>query len=454
MKIRFTLDTIAISILSLLIAFVGLVILFGTQAGIRISVDLPKGNLISPNQIIKLTFSQQVDFELVSSIISLEPTIDGFFEAVNPRTIQFVPMEPFNLNTIYTLSLQPSILNKAGYHLKNLYTWEFSVRTPLVVFLSPDATDSSIWSIDLVNAMPKRLTSENLSVFSFDVAPNGDFIVFTVINEQWGVDLWRVSRNGDDEEILLDCGAERCARVTIAPNGKLIAYSRESAGKSPDFPFGAPRIWVLDLENGSNIPIFEDPKIIGYDPSWSPDSKKLSFFNSSSDYITIIDFQNKQNYTVHSNTGGKIAWSPDSKKFLYTYYTQKEGEGRTQVQLIDISTNEITILIGQNDDHDYSYSSIVWSPFEDKAVLSLHERQNDPIQSLWFFNPNSPKNRIRVTNEPELTYSVPSWDPWGQKIIFQQSKLSGEYKTEIGFWQIGMDEPIVLAEGLLPQWLP
>ena len=61
---------------------------------------------------------------------------------------------------------------------------------------------------------------------------------------------------------------------------------------------------------------------------------------------------------------------------------------------------------------------------------------------------------ILIADDPNYTYNSPSWDPWGNALVFQQFNLRGQYKPEISFWQSGMTEPTVIAEGILPQWLP
>ncbi|MEN9562528.1 MAG: hypothetical protein RIR73_772, partial [Chloroflexota bacterium] len=52
------------------------------------------------------------------------------------------------------------------------------------------------------------------------------------------------------------------------------------------------------------------------------------------------------------------------------------------------------------------------------------------------------------------TYNSPQWDPWGNALLFQQFKLKGQYKPEIGLWQDGTSQSKIITQGILPQWLP
>ena len=39
-------------------------------------------------------------------------------------------------------------------------------------------------------------------------------------------------------------------------------------------------------------------------------------------------------------------------------------------------------------------------------------------------------------------------------LVFQQFRLKGVHKPEVAIWMPGFDQPQVLAEGLMPHWLP
>jgi hypothetical protein len=453
MKTKLTLDSLAVSVLVFLAVLVGMVILLGTQAGIRVTVDLPADRVIAPFQPVKMTFSEPVNFELASSVIWMDPILDGYLEFVDARTIQYVPISPFELNTTYTLSLSPDILNINGGELKKARAWEFTVREPLVAYLVTDAGQSSIWTMDLNGSPPQRLTDESVKVISFDAARTGEFIIFTVANTQGGIDLWRVTRTGGDASMLLDCKFDRCTTPTISPNGQRIAYSREAAGPTPDLLFGSPRIWVLDTSSGMSSPVYEDQQILGYHPTWSPDSNKLASFDGLADRINVIDLLEKKQYAFSSNTGGPITWSPDSNKILFTNAKQVEFGLRTQVEIADLSLGKSEPLLGQYDERDYAYYSLAWSSLEEKAILGFRAAEDRPMQILWLINPAILEGII-IADQDGYSYNSPQWDPWSNAVLFQQFKLKGAFNPEIGIWKPGFHEPLILTKGIMPHWLP
>lgn len=446
-------DTVAISILLILLAMVLVTIVWGESAGIRVVASLPEEGSASPYQNIQITFSESVNTEMAFDLITLNPVHEGYLEWVNDRTVNFVPNKPFALNTNYTLTINAGVVTSNGDEIKKSHSWNFSVREPMVAYMLTDANQSGVWAIDLQGGEAKRLTSDEIKVLSFDAAQNGDFIVFTTLNENGGVDLWKANRDGSKQSLLLDCKLDRCTVPSISPDAKYVAYSRESAGPTPDIPYGAPRVWLLNLQTGADNPVYADQQVLGYNPSWSPDSKKLISFDGLADLINLYDLSTNQQFVFPSNTGGPVVWSPDSTKFMFTIIRQTEEGFRSQVRMADLTLNETTTLIGENDDQDYGYYSLAWSSLEERAVMGFRLSETQPAQVLWMFNP-ARLDGILIADEPEYTYNSPQWDVYGTTLVFQQFRLKGVNAPEIGYWQDGFDSPKFLTNGILPQWLP
>ncbi|MBL8089138.1 MAG: Ig-like domain-containing protein [Anaerolineales bacterium] len=447
-------DKVAISVLLILLALVGITIFIGENRGVIARVNLTQENeAVSPYQKIQITFSESVNTEMAFDLITLNPVHEGYLEWADERTLYFVPLKPFALNTNYTLTISAGVITSNGDEIKKSKSWNFHVREPMIAYMLTDANQSGVWAIDLNGNEPKRLTSEDIKVLSFDAAGNGDFVVFTTLNENGGVDLWKVNRDGSKQSLLLDCEFDRCTVPSISPDAKYVAYSRESAGPTPDIPYGSPRVWLLNLQTGANNPVYADQQVLGYNPSWSPDSKKLISFDGLADLINLYDLSTNQQFVFPSNTGGPVVWSPDSTKFMFTIIRQTQQGFRSQVRLADLTLNETTTLIGENDDQDYGYYSLAWSSLEERAVMGFRLSESQPAQVLWMFNP-ARLDGILVADEPEYTYNAPQWDPWGSTLVFQQFRLKGVNAPEIGYWQDGFDAPKFLTNGILPKWLP
>ncbi len=454
MKNLSPLDKAAAAVILVVAVLIGVVILVAGQAGVRVTASSFEGGLIGPLQIITLTFSEPVDPAMAESLFDIQPSMNGTFRWVDSRTLQFASALPFELDTVYKLTLRSGVLSQEQHKLKNDLSWNFQVRPPLVAYLNTQNQQSSIWVTDLNNTLPQPLTDESVKVIGFDSSRDGEFIVFYSTNAQGGIDLWRVSRAGNDMAVLMDCGRDRCTAPAISPDGMRVAYSRELAGPGPDLPYGSPRVWVLDLQSGQNAPVYEDQQVLGYNPTWSPSGTQLASYDGLADQIRLLDMESGSQYIFPSNTGGPVTWSPEGTKFLFTEAEQTEAGIRTLVRMADLALNDSYVLIGSEDDMDYGYHSMIWSPVDASAVLlGMRAGGDDPAQVFWLFNPGR-LDGIIIADQPDYAYNSPRWDVWGDSLVFQQFKLKGVYKPEIGVWSSGMSEPRVIAEGLMPHWLP
>jgi len=431
-----------------------LVIVFGNQLGVRVTAQLPANRVFGPYEAITLAFSEPVDESLAIERFSVQPEVKGKFEWVDSKTMRFVPLQPFAPDIQYTATLTPGPVTGTGKLLKKPHNWTFQTRSPKVVYLIIKAQGSDqLLAVDVKTGETTPLTEDAFEIFNFDTSKNGEFVVFSAFNEQGGIDLWRVQRTGGSATLLLQCGLDRCSVPTISPDNRLVAYVREAAAPTDALAFGAPRIWIFNLETTENAPVYEDQQIIGYGPTWSPDGTRLSSYDGIKDEIRLLDLLTSEQVTIPTQLGTPITWSGDGQSLVYTDVDTNEAGVYTRVHEAKISINEISTLFGENDDRDYVYSMLAWSPVENKLVLGLRPNANDPSMALWLMDPYT-RDGLVIVDQPGYSYNNPYWDPWGRAFVFQQFRLKGVYKPEIGLWMPGFDQPKVLAEGLMPHWLP
>jgi WD40 repeat protein len=199
--------------------------------------------------------------------------------------------------------------------------------------------------------------------------------------------------------------------------------------------------------------LYEDQQIIGYGPAWSPDGTRLSSFDGIKDEIRLLDLVTSEQMIIPSETGNPVTWSGDGSIFAFTDVETNEFGLHTRIREANISIGEITTLIGENDQRDYAYNALAWSPVEDKLVVGLRLNADDPSTALWLMNTFALDGQV-IAEQPDYVYNNPVWDLWGTALVFQQFKLKGVYKPEVGLWMPGMQEPRILAEGIMAHWLP
>ena len=447
------LDLVAGLATGFLLLLIALVIVIGTQVGIRVKAQFPTGNKVGPYEALTVTFSEPADGALAVQKFSIQPNVKGKFQWADSKTLRFIPVEPYQPNTIYTLSFSPGPLADNGGVLKKSQSWKFQIRRPLVVYLVADQQKRRLWTIETDNGKTSPLTDDSFKIFDFDASHNGEFVIFSAVNEQNGIDLWRVSRAGGNPLLLLQCGSDHCSNPAISPDNRHVAYVREAAGPTPDLPYGSPRIRVLDMETKQDAPLYEDQQIIGFRPEWSPDGTYLSSYDGTKAEYRLLDLVTGNQLTIPSQTGATVTWSADNSTFVYTDLDTNEFGPHTRIREAKISINDITTLFGEKDERDYNYNSLSWAPASNVLVIGLRPDANNPEEALWLMNPSSLDGQA-ITDQPGYIYNNPIWDLWGKALIFEQFKLKGVYKPEIGLWMPDMQEPRILAEGSMPHWLP
>jgi hypothetical protein len=90
---------------------------------------------------------------------------------------------------------------------------------------------------------------------------------------------------------------------------------------------------------------------------------------------------------------------------------------------------------------------------EDKLVIGLRPNENSPAEGLWLMDTGTLGGQM-IAEQPDYIYSNPQWDPWGTALLFQQFNFKEKPLSQISIWRPDWKEPQILADGILPHWLP
>jgi hypothetical protein len=448
-----SLDRVAGGVILALLALIAAVILLGSRIGLRVKADFADRE-VGPLSPLTLTFSMPVNPEDVQPLLSLALQSAGRVEWLDSKTAQFFPDSPLEPGRIYELRLNAGTIGEEGELLRNDQTWPFSIRSPSIVYQAFPENRSEIWITDKEGTTPHRLVETDLRIYDFDASPNGEFIAYSAYNEQNGLDLWIVNRDGVAPVKLLDCGAGRCTTPSISPESTRLAYTREAPGLTPNDAPGAPRIYMLDLKDRQDGPLFEDSQILGYSPLWSPDGKWVSSFDGLQDEIRVVSLETGKQVLLPSVIGSYLSWSPDSNQLAFIDADDTLNGLRTIINIADFRTGQVKNLLGQRDVFDFGYGALAWSPVEqDQLIIGMRPLPDDPSHGLWLIDIDT-IGGTTVAYKRDITYQTPRWDLWGRAILFQQFRLGEAAQPQISFWESGMDEPRIVADGLSPSWLP
>lgn len=446
-------------ILFILLALIG-VTAMGSQIGVQVHLIglVPQDILqVGPNGPISFEFSRPVQEDQVSPVVSFDPPVPGKLTWDDFSHARFVFDQPLRRNVMYTLTVGKGVIGRSGEKIQNPIAWRFELRDPLVIYLSGELGAANLWTSGLAgNPPPKQLTPAQEAIWDYAPAPNGEQIIYSMINSASGMDLWTVGRDGQENHILLNCGSDRCSTVSWCQDSQRIVYNRQSAGISPEAPLGAPRPWLLDTKTGETKPLYEDQQAIGYAPVWSPDCQKVASFDGINGGIQILDLQTKNNVFVPSISGMGGDWSPDSQSMYFTNVLQSGTDYSVQVFKADANTGQTQrIFNSQQLMSVTNYDNPAMSPKGDWLAVGVRSSNNVPGSQIWLISEDGKKIQA-VTQDPNYTYDEYSWDTSGDKLVFRGLKLGssqGSNMTSVWVAQPGQ-LTLIANNATTPFWLP
>ena len=206
------------------------VLLIGDRIGARVVGVTPEsGGEVGAHSRIGIEFAQAMNQASVESAFAVEPPVPGKF-IWEDRKLWFTPNEPFRLGVTYIARITTGAISIGGQRVKNDVVWRFAVREPSIVYIAPASDARELWSVAVGGGEPKALTGTGGMIYDFAVSPDGETIAYTVVNEQTGIDLWLMNRDGSNQRLAVNCAADRCITPNWAPDGSRLAYSRQNAG--------------------------------------------------------------------------------------------------------------------------------------------------------------------------------------------------------------------------------
>lgn len=289
--------------------------------------------------------------------------------------------------------------------------------------------------------------------YSLDQTPGGSFVYAQDSNGEV-MAIRRFDLQKGESELFVS-GAGGSVRPTPSPDGKYLAFVRRIRGESA--------LFVKDLENGSEYPVFEgldkDLQEVwgthGAYPGmdWMPDSKSIVFWaggnikrvDIASKQATNIEFHVNDTRSVYDPPRPKVEVapasfdtsmvrhaevSPDGSKVVF------ESAGRLYVK--DLPGGEAQRLTRDSDDH-FEYDP-TWS--RDGKAVAFISWDDEKLASVRRVSASGGRSKA-VTDDPGH-YHAPRFSPDGDSIVFWAN--SGGYLTSPD-WSMQTGVFIVSASG-------
>jgi Tol biopolymer transport system component len=169
-----------------------------------------------------------------------------------------------------------------------------------------------LWSYDLANGLPTRLTFDPGNEFDGVWSPDGERLVFNT-SRNGLMDLYQKAGASGVEQKLLENGFSKFPQ-SWSPDGKLLAYLSVSASQGQD-------VFILPMEaNAEPYPFVATSFNEGVGARFSPDGRWLSYTSDESgrQEIYVKPFPDTGGRSRVSVDGGLIAtWRGDGRELYF-----------------------------------------------------------------------------------------------------------------------------------------
>jgi hypothetical protein len=409
---------------------------------------------------IRVAFSREPDVASVQSHYHIEPEVDGTWGAVGDEAV-FVPDRALDLGVTYTVSLEAGIRGRGDRLLASDFAWHFRTRDPELLFLGwPQlgADGRQLFVASLVDA-PRQLTNHPLGVWDYAVHPQGESIIYAVLREDGGADLWRMDRDGGGQEVLLACPEAACLNPDWSPDGVQLAYERRgiSAG-TPDLDPNTSRIWLLDLEEGKDRPLF-DYDVALHSPLWAPKGHRLAYMSPTIPCVEVYDLETGELQQFSNQWGAAPAWSPDGSRLVLPDLVLAGEDLVVRLVRIDLEGEHQVDISG--DDDLVKDVAPAWSPGGGWIAFGrqfLDDERWTPGRQIWLTRPDA-SEAYGLPPEPMADQYALVWRPDGGALAYARADLSQgtQAVADISVWifDFGLGQPrLISSDAVLPKWLP
>ena len=165
-----------------------------------------------------------------------------------------------------------------------------------VVYLTEDENKSKQIFIAGINvANPQKLTNAENGVTDFAISPDQSQIIYIEQTEDFDYALWLMSLDGAENKLMFSCEGANCGQPIWSPDGKHIVFEYMPLEE------GTSSLWWLDITTGEARPVFQEARLPGTNPRWSPNGEWLSY--ATPDGIRLNHLESGE-----SRTHSQYAW--------------------------------------------------------------------------------------------------------------------------------------------------
>ena len=410
---------------------------------------------------IRITFSQEMDRVSVGERFSIEPDLPGSF-TWEGRTLTFRPRTGLAPDTGYKVTLAEGAISQRGRTLQEGIIFSYRTREPQLLYLGrpyEGADMRQLFAVPQEGGPALQLTEHAGGVWDYTVHPEGKGIVYSVLREDGGSDLWQMERDGSDQRVLLACPEAACLNPAWSPDGAQIAYElRDIWADAPNLDPKAGRIWLLDLEEGEERPLF-DYEVALHSPVWAPQGDRLAYVSPLLPGVEVLDLDTGELQQYGNEWGAAPVWSPDGTALIVPELMFEDEALVVRLVRINLELGELLDISG--DEGLVKDVGPAWSPGGGWIAFGrqfLDEQQWTPGRQIWLVRPDG-SEAYSLLVEAMGDHYASTWRPDAAALAYARVDLSEgpQPVPDVSVWVyelIAREAVQVASDGVLPKWLP
>jgi ABC-type nickel/cobalt efflux system permease component RcnA/Tol biopolymer transport system component len=276
-----------------------------------------------------------------------------------------------------------------------------------VFYLAEDENKfKQIFAAEISLGSPQKITNTEKGVTDFAVSPDESQIVFIEQTEELDYALWLTSLDGANQRKMFLCDAANCSQPVWSPDGLRIIF------EYMPLDAGTSSLWWLDVTTGAAQSVFQESRLPGTNPRWSPNGEWLSY--ASSDGIHLSNLATGESRVIENMLGAAAQWSPDGKTILLRDVIIKNGVFVTQLYLYNLESGSLT-----NPSPSENIENILaaWSPDGKQIAVVRRDLSIPRGDQIWLMNADG-SNARAITSAPAVLHGSLNWSPDGQFILY------------------------------------
>lgn len=418
------------------------------------TIEPEAGQVIGMYTPIKIIFPQEMDKSSVESRISIDPEV-AIKKNWTGRELKLDPISAFPAGGEIHLTLKSGSVSLDGRTYDQNLDWVYAIRFARVAYIGTATTAPEVWLVDQDGKNAKRITQTGGNVTGFFPIPDGSGFFYSTRNSLGGSDLHRIDRDGIRDEIVLNCGKEICADPVVSRDGQLLAFSRnqdpeEGTLSSKSYIYTA----LIEQRPIKPTPLVGEKLIGGILPSFSPDGLKISFYDSGSKGIRVMNQTDGNDFLLGTNRIQLPAWAPEGSKLAFIDDDNSMEDVSSRLYVVDLKSSSIdepfkdvlkNVELGELD----------WSTDGRFLAVGVNIVNGGVARQMWVIDILH-KTVIKITNDLTRINAAPSWRPDAGALAFQQAQpgVSGAKPAVIVWEEKSREVNLVANDAAMPAWLP